>query len=267
MGQLPPDPAQTAEYLHTLRASYDDQSGTVTIQFSLYDPATWGPVLTNGDGGSGSGGNLLFAPLEFQLGYLGDPQHPATYPGDPTPQVFCNANGVPGVNQPQLGSPILGGSIVSVYNSNGSFAADTIDVTLEGYNGDVSAPVSFDGTTFTATVQNQAFQGHIWDCLVLNYFTELPMSPPAPPPSPNACSTYERDILNFAPNRIKAWHNMTCRAAKQVLRSSRIARRGNLRAPGFSCRVLRRYRVGKLITGASVRCTAPGKWFQLIWGT
>jgi hypothetical protein len=168
-----PDPAQTAEYLHTLSASYDDQSGSVTISFGLYDPGTWGPVLTSGDGGSGSGGQLVSPPIEFEL-------------GDVTPGVSCNPNGgVPGIDGPPLGSPVLSSSVDSTYNDNdGSFAGDTIGATLEGYSGQVSAPVSFDGTTFTATVQNPNFQGHIWDCLVLDQSFELQLSPPPPPPTP-----------------------------------------------------------------------------------
>jgi hypothetical protein len=173
-----PDPAQTAEYLQTLSASYDDQAGSVTISFGLYDPATWGPVLSDGDGGSGTGGQLLSPPVSFELGYLGDLQHPTT------DGVLCNPGGLPGVNQPQLGSPVLSVGIASNYNPDGSFSADTADASLEGYTGDIAAPVSFDGTTFTATVQNEAFRGHVWDCLVLNYGTEVPLSPPAPPSAP-----------------------------------------------------------------------------------
>lgn len=198
-----PDPAQTAEYLHTLTASYDDQAGSVTISFGLYDPATWGPVLTDGDGGSGSGGFVLFPPIQFDLGYLGDAQHPATIPGDPTPGVFCNPNaGLPGIDSPSLGPPVLSSLVDSAYNDDSSFAGDTIGATLDGYSGQISAPVSFDGTTFTATVQSPAFQGHIWDCLVLDNSFELPMSPPAPPPSPPTLLNPWRSTFSVRPHMI-----------------------------------------------------------------
>jgi hypothetical protein len=191
-----PDPAQTEEYLRTLGATYDDQSGTVTIRFSLYDPTTWGPILKDGDGGSGSGGTPLFWPFQFTIGYLGDQQHPVSA-GYPT---YCNTNGQPGVNQPDLGGPVLGGNIVSTFSDadndgdddgtstandsdgDGTFTGDFMNnVSLEGYSGSLSAPVSFDGNTFTATIENQKFEGQVWDCLVINDMIELPLSPPAPP--------------------------------------------------------------------------------------
>jgi hypothetical protein len=175
-----PDPAQTAEYLHTLSASYDSQSGTVTIHFSLYDPATWGAVLTDafgdpvGDGGSGE--------IDFELGWMGDALHPARGAG-PT-HSFCKPGDLPGLDTYALGGPVLDGSIYSEYDSAGSFTGNIIDTSLSGYAGDVTASVAFDGTTFTATIENPHFQGRVWDCFVLQHAIVFAMRPPPPPPPP-----------------------------------------------------------------------------------
>jgi hypothetical protein len=185
-----PDPAQTAEYLHTLSASYDDQSGTVTIRFSLYDPATWGAELASfsgpaiGNGGSGSGGYLLPDGVNFDLGWMGDAQHPAAAPGPA--HTFCNPGDLPGVDTYALGGPVLDGSIFSEYNDALSFVGNSIDTSLSGYSGDVTGPVAFDGSTFTATVQSPHFVGRVWDCFVLDHAIVFAMRPPASPAPPKA---------------------------------------------------------------------------------
>jgi Putative Ig domain len=87
------------------------------------------------------------------------------------------------------------------------------------------------------------------------------------PPPPASCKTTERDILSWAPNEVTGWHNMTCPVLKRLLRHSRIVANGNLRVPGFKCRLQRRYHEGDTTLGAKVRCTAPLRSFQLVWGT
>jgi hypothetical protein len=62
----------------------------VTISFGLYDPGTWRDVFSDGDGGSGTGGELLFPPVTLELGYLDDPQNPSTE------GVLRNPGGLPG---------------------------------------------------------------------------------------------------------------------------------------------------------------------------
>jgi hypothetical protein len=136
---------------------------------------------------------------------------------------------------------------------------------------------SFGGTSYSGTLQSNAFAHLDFRCVVFQATDNDTRSDGAnsyasgsrsivghaPPPSPAACQTYERGILNWAPNRIQAWHNMTCPAVKRVLHRSRIVRKGDLRAPGFTCRVLGR---GSATMGATVRCTTRGRRFQLIWG-
>ena len=150
-----------------------------------------------------------------------------------------------------------------------SFSNDGFDVeaSLTGYESAATGSGSFDGTTYSGTVQSPYFVGQNFRCASISLINTATNTdpgnagpeyasdngwqwldgyapPPPPPPPPSSCKTTERDILRWAPNEVTGWHNMTCPVLKRLLRRSRIVANGNLRVPGFKCRLQRRYHEG-----------------------
>lgn len=197
-----PDPAQTSQYFDNVGATYDNASGTVTVSFGWYDPTTWGEPLTR---------------VAFNLGYMGDPEYPAK---DVT--SYCS----PTYDQVEtLGSPVLSLVFQGQYGSPppddpygpGPWEDNILYASLQGYTGSLTAPVTFNGTTFTAIIQAPQFVGHIWDCLtddVNNIIT--PLDPPAPPPTPkHQCSNYRLDRYVTLHSVVAV--GMSCSAVRGIL--------------------------------------------------
>ena len=153
----------------TRSASYDNQSGTVTLNFGFYDPGTWGAAFSTGDGGAAasSGALLTLDPSDSRQGgidvELGNQNQSACEQQDPFPAGPLTA------------------VLMSEYDEFGNFTYDDVYAQLEGFNGNVYEPVSFNGTTFTTTLQNGAFTGHAWNCLVFDGYGLTLNSPPGPP--------------------------------------------------------------------------------------
>jgi hypothetical protein len=71
-----------------------------------------------------------------------------------------------------------------------------------------------------------------------------------------------------APNQVSSVRNISCRAAASgVVEHGSLSSRGNLRAPGWHCVVLKRYHTGSLLMGANVRCARRSQAFRWNWAT
>lgn len=280
-----PDPAQTSQYFQTVSGSYDSEAGTVTISFGWFDPATWGEPLTDQAGSNvtdppGSDGRAF---VSMALGYAGDAEYP---PRGTSLTSFCNPQYIQSTS---LGGPVLTVTFYSVYTDNGpsndpfapgdsyTFAGNMARFSLDGYTGTLTAPVSFDGTTFTATIQDPHFVGHIWDCLTDDAGGYLTQLNPPPPPAPQAPATAQckpsfEGMANDpgAPVGNIVGHHIFCQQINHAITQGRlVGREGHyrFRANGFRCQVLKQWVSFGTTTGESIRCTASGKSFRFSWAT
>lgn len=65
-----------------------------------------------------------------------------------------------------------------------------------------------------------------------------------------------------------AVHGMRCAvAAKAIAHSRLVGGRAGLKTPGYRCRAVKRWHVGRVTTGQRIRCTAGSHWFRFQWAT
>jgi hypothetical protein len=71
-----------------------------------------------------------------------------------------------------------------------------------------------------------------------------------------------------APNFVSSVRNISCDAAGWgAVEHGSLTSTGNLRTAGWSCVVLKRFKVGSTTMGADVRCVRGRQAFRWTWGT